>query len=138
VITPISWLLSKFHLRIMSDAELETLVSARTEQARKAIYETEIERIVIARTEQRRKSIKELEESYDITLEALGDSLNLKEAQTERHSKRVTAYAIGIAKTMGISPDEIRVIARGAFLHDIGKDGDPRSDLDEARPPRHE
>ena len=46
---------------------------------------------------------------------------DLKEAQTERHSKRVTAYAIGIAKTMGISPDEIRVIARGAFLHDIGK-----------------
>jgi len=76
---------------------------------------------VIARAEQLRKSIKELEESYDITLEALGASLDLKEAQTERHSKRVTAYAIGIAKTMGISPDEIRVIARGAFLHDIGK-----------------
>src|SRR5947207_906204 len=103
VIRAISWLLSKFNLRIMSDAELETLINARTEQAQKTIYETDIEGLVIARTEQLRKAIKDLEESYDITLEALGDALDLKEAQTECHSKRVTAYAIGIAKTMGIS-----------------------------------
>ena len=37
------------------------------------------------------------------------------------HSTRVTAYTIAIAKTMGLPVDQIRVIARGAFLHDIGK-----------------
>jgi HD-GYP domain-containing protein (c-di-GMP phosphodiesterase class II) len=134
VIRAISWLLSKFNLRIMSAAELETLISARTEQARKGIYETEIERLVIARTEQLRKSVKELEESCDSTLEALGDALDLKEAQTKFHSKRVTAYAIGIAKTMGISPDEIRVIARGAFLHDIGRMAIPAQILNKPGP----
>jgi hypothetical protein len=76
VIRAISWLLSKFNLGIMSDADLETLINARTEQAPKGIYETEIERLVIARTEQLRKSVKELEGSYDITLEALGDALD--------------------------------------------------------------
>jgi putative nucleotidyltransferase with HDIG domain len=65
--------------------------------------------------------VKELEESYDITLEALGDALDLKDRETEGHSKRVTAFTIAIAKTMGLPSDQIRVIARGAFLHDIGK-----------------
>jgi len=45
----------------------------------------------------------------------------LKDAETENHSKRVTAYTIAIARAMGLSADQIRVIARGAFLHDIGK-----------------
>ena len=62
-----------------------------------------------------------LERSYDITLEALGDALDLKDAETEGHSKRVTAFTIAIARHMGLSADQIRIIARGAFLHDIGK-----------------
>ncbi len=33
----------------------------------------------------------------------------------------MTAFTIAIARAMGLSPDQIRVIARGAFLHDIGK-----------------
>ena len=63
----------------------------------------------------------DLERSYDITLEALGDALDLKDAETEGHSKRVTAFTIAMARAMGMSGDKIRVIARGAFLHDIGK-----------------
>ena len=65
----------------------------------------------------------ELERSYDITLEALGDALDMKDAETEGHSRRVTAFTIAIARQMGIPADghEMRTIARGAFLHDIGK-----------------
>jgi putative nucleotidyltransferase with HDIG domain len=33
----------------------------------------------------------------------------------------VTAFTIAIARAVGLSADQIRVIARGAFLHDIGK-----------------
>jgi putative nucleotidyltransferase with HDIG domain len=56
-----------------------------------------------------------------VTLEALGDALDLKDSETEGHSKRVTAYTIALARAMGIPPAAIKVIARGAFLHDIGK-----------------
>jgi putative nucleotidyltransferase with HDIG domain len=84
-------------------------------------YQTNLETLVAARTEQLRKAMTDLERSYDITLEALGGALDLKDAETEGHSKRVTAFTIAIAKTMGLSADQIRVIARGAFLHDIGK-----------------
>ncbi len=84
-------------------------------------YQTNLETLVAARTEQLRKAMVELERSYDITLEALGDALDLKDRETEGHSRRVTAFTIAIAKAMGLTADQIRVIARGAFLHDIGK-----------------
>jgi len=84
-------------------------------------YQVNLETLVTARTEQLRQAMSDLERSYDITLEALGDALDLKDAETEGHSKRVTAFTIAIARAMGLNPDKIRVIARGAFLHDIGK-----------------
>src|SRR5204862_698928 len=84
-------------------------------------YQSNLESLVAARTEQLRQAMTDLERSYDITLEALGDALDLKDAETEGHSKRVTAFTIAIARAIGLSGDKIRVIARGAFLHDIGK-----------------
>ena len=84
-------------------------------------YQTNLETLVSNRTEQLRQAMSDLERSYDITLEALGDALDLKDAETEGHSKRVTAFTIAIARAMGLQQDSIRVIARGAFLHDIGK-----------------
>ena len=84
-------------------------------------YQQNLEQVVRARTEMLRQAMEDLEHSYDVTLEALGDALDLKDSETEGHSKRVTAYTIALARAMGISPAEIRVIARGAFLHDIGK-----------------
>jgi putative nucleotidyltransferase with HDIG domain len=84
-------------------------------------YQTNLESLVAARTEQLRSAMSGLERSYDITLEALGDALDLKDAETEGHSKRVTAFTIAMARHRGLSDDQVRVIARGAFLHDIGK-----------------
>jgi putative nucleotidyltransferase with HDIG domain len=84
-------------------------------------YQTELESLVEARTSQLNNAMRSLERSYDITLEALGDALDLKDAETEGHSKRVTAFTMAIAKNMGLPTEQIKVIARGAFLHDIGK-----------------
>ncbi len=84
-------------------------------------YQQSLEQMVRARTEMLRHAMEDLEHSYDVTLEALGDALDLKDSETEGHSKRVTAYTIALARAMGLAPAEIKVIARGAFLHDIGK-----------------
>jgi putative nucleotidyltransferase with HDIG domain len=84
-------------------------------------YRQDLEQMVKARTGMLHQAIADLERSYDITLEALGDALDLKDAETEGHSKRVTAFTIALARGTGIVPQQIPVIARGAFLHDIGK-----------------
>jgi putative nucleotidyltransferase with HDIG domain len=80
-----------------------------------------LEKLVTARTDLLRAAIADLEQAYDITLEALGDALDLKDAETEGHSRRVTAYTIALARAMGLKGEAIRVVSRGAFLHDIGK-----------------
>ena len=92
-------------------------------------YQTKLESLVAARTDMLRKTLSDLERSYDITLEALGDALDLKDAETEGHSKRVTAFTIAIARAMKLPQEKVRVIARGAFLHDIGKMAIPDSIL---------
>jgi len=88
-------------------------------------YQRNLEQLVAERTAQLTEALKELETSYDYTLEALGGALDLKDAETEGHCQRVTAFTISIAQAMGVDPHALRHIARGAFLHDIGKMGIP-------------
>ena len=80
-----------------------------------------LEGLLQARTDQLRAATVDLERSYDITLEALGDALDLKDSEAAGHSRRVTAFCIAIARAMEVPRDQINTIARGAFLHDIGK-----------------
>ena len=114
------YLLKPFEREQLLAAVRRALETRRLKRENDA-YRTNLEALVTARTQQWKTALAELERSYDITLEALGDALDLKDAETEGHSKRVTAYTIAIAKRMGLPKEAISVIARGAFLHDIGK-----------------
>src|SRR5271165_4514699 len=102
-------------------ASVRRAVENRRLKLENIAYQTKLESLVSARTELLRHALADLERSYDITLEALGDALDLKDAETEGHSKRVTGFTIAIARAMGLPQDRVRIIARGAFLHDIGK-----------------
>lgn len=102
-------------------ASVRRAVENRRLKLENVAYQTKLESLVSARTELLRHALADLERSYDITLEALGDALDLKDAETEGHSKRVTGFTIAIARAMGLPQDRVRVIARGAFLHDVGK-----------------
>jgi putative nucleotidyltransferase with HDIG domain len=84
-------------------------------------YQRNLEQLVEERTGQLKGALEQLERSYDDTLEALGGALDLKDAETEGHCKRVTAFTIAIAKAMHVEPGLLPQIARAAFLHDIGK-----------------
>jgi cyclic di-GMP phosphodiesterase len=102
-------------------ASVRRAVENRRLKAENVAYQTKLESLVSARTEMLRQALADLERSYDITLEALGDALDLKDAETEGHSKRVTAFTIAIARATGLPQEKVRIIARGAFLHDVGK-----------------
>jgi len=116
-------------LKPFERAELESIVMRAIEHGRlrkqNAIYRQNLESIVSARTGRLRSTMQDLERSYDITLEAMGDALDLRDEETEGHSRRVTAYTIALAQAMGVEAEELRIIARGAFLHDIGKIATP-------------
>ena len=67
------------------------------------------------------KGLELLTQAYDDTIEALGTALSLKDEETAAHSQRVTAYTISIAKSVPVPFPYLTVLARAAFLHDIGK-----------------
>ena len=92
-------------------------------------YQSDLEQLVAERTQQLSMTLRDLEQSYDHTLEALGGALDAKDAETEGHCQRVTAFTIRMAEAMGVDKVTLRHIARGAFLHDIGKMGIPDSIL---------
>jgi HD-GYP domain-containing protein (c-di-GMP phosphodiesterase class II) len=71
----------------------------------------------------------ELTLAYDKTIEGWSRALDLRDKETEGHSRRVTAMTFKLAKQMGIKQPELAHICRGAMLHDIGKVAIPDSIL---------
>jgi putative nucleotidyltransferase with HDIG domain len=88
-------------------------------------YRQRLEQMVDQRTRQLRAAIKRIELTYDDTLEALAAALDLRDNETAGHSRRVTGYCLEIARVLGCPEAELRIITRGAYLHDIGKIGIP-------------
>jgi response regulator RpfG family c-di-GMP phosphodiesterase len=88
-------------------------------------YRQRLEELVKQRTQQLEMAMKRIELTYDETLEALGAALDLRDNETAGHAWRVTRYCLEIAKLLGCPGEQLKHIARGAYLHDIGKIGVP-------------
>ena len=84
-------------------------------------YRRHLEAMVGERTEELKSALRQIEHSYEDTLEALGAAIDLRDSQTAGHSHRVTAYSTSLAKELGATEQELKTIAMGAWLHDIGK-----------------
>jgi len=67
------------------------------------------------------ESNAELEIAYQATLEGWVRALDLRDKETEGHTRRVTALTQRLAQIMGVDDSAILHITRGALLHDIGK-----------------
>jgi putative nucleotidyltransferase with HDIG domain len=65
----------------------------------------------------------ELRKQYFGTIEALVNVIEAKDKYTEGHSRRVSRFAVEIAKEMGYSNEEIENIEIAGLLHDVGKIG---------------
>src|SRR5215207_3612642 len=71
------------------------------------------------------RSNQELLQAYDTTLEGWARALELRDRETEGHTRRVTELTIRLARYIGVSESEMVNIYRGVLLHDIGKMGVP-------------
>jgi len=79
--------------------------------------------------EKLQNSNSELMMAYDETIEGWSRAMDLRDEETEGHSRRVTELTLRLANIMMIKPEELLQIRRGALLHDIGKIGIPDSIL---------
>jgi len=76
----------------------------------------------------------DLSASYDNTLDALAAALDLRDRETEGHSRRVVEYTARLAQQIGLDQKIITEFRRGALIHDIGKIGVPDAVLHKPGP----
>jgi HD-GYP domain-containing protein (c-di-GMP phosphodiesterase class II) len=61
--------------------------------------------------------------AYDATIEGWARALELRDMETEGHSRRTVTLTMDLAAMLGIREEDMMHIRRGALLHDIGKMG---------------
>ncbi len=67
----------------------------------------------------------ELVSSYDTSIEVLSRALDLRDHETEGHSRRVASLAVRLGAALGLEGASLENLRRGALLHDVGKIGIP-------------
>src|SRR5258707_1540657 len=106
-------------------ASLERALHKRQLEQQVENYRKHLEEMVAERTKQLHAALQQIECSYEDTLQALGAAIDLRDSETAGHSQRVCRYSLEIARAMSWSDKQLGSLARGAYLHDIGKLGVP-------------
>ena len=110
-------------------ASLRRALETKRMEAELENYRHHLEEMVEQRTKQLKAAMRRIEFTYYETLEALAAALDLRDNDTAGHSRRVTLYALELARRLNFSSDQLKQLERGAYLHDIGKIGIPDSIL---------
>jgi putative two-component system response regulator len=105
-----------FVMKPFSHADLQRAVSAAIERARRA--EQDLRERLLAPT----------------LAAALGNAIEARDSGMEGHCERLSALAIRLGESAGLSREDLEQIRLGAVLHDIGKIGIPDSVLLKAGP----
>lgn len=109
--------------RALHEKRLELEVEAHRKQ---------LEQTAKAQTEQLQAAVESIQQMYDEiqrtseeTAKELSAALAAKHNDTDQHAHGVTHYSVEIAKALGCTPEQLNLISRGSYLHDIGKIGIP-------------
>ena len=105
-----------------ADAEWLDALNALAGQAAIAIDSTNL-------FQELQRSNIDLSLAYDATLEGWSRALELRDKETEGHTRRVTEMTLKLALALKVREADLIQIRRGALLHDIGKMGIPDSIL---------
>ena len=102
---------------------VRNLIERRCLAIEKKNYQVSLEYKVMEQTTQIRNAMNEISSAYDNTLTALVKALDAREKEVGSHSERVMNFAVFLGGKLGLAGKEIRELAKGALLHDIGKIG---------------
>ena len=77
---------------------------------------------VVGRLGDQFEHLGKVNKMYLSTIEALATAINAKDGVTHDHIRRVQAYAVGLARVLGVNDEStIKAIEAAALLHDTGK-----------------
>jgi putative two-component system response regulator len=88
-------------------------------------YRKELESEVTARTEQLKKALERIKTASLDTIYRLSVASEYKDKDTGAHIKRMSRYSVAVARRMGLDENTIETILYSAPMHDLGKIGIP-------------
>jgi putative nucleotidyltransferase with HDIG domain len=65
--------------------------------------------------------IEHIASNYPDALRELVSAVEIKDAYTHGHSRRTANIATALGVKLRLQPEELRILAQGAYLHDVGK-----------------
>ena len=78
--------------------------------------------MAMGRVEDANRHLSELNRLYMSTIETLAMAIDAKDQITHGHIRRVQTYAVGLAKSIGVTDQaQINAIEAASLLHDMGK-----------------
>jgi putative nucleotidyltransferase with HDIG domain len=83
---------------------------------------------------QRARLFRDMENLFFSSIRALTNAVDAKDRYTRGHSERVTAYAVRLARHIGLSEAEIETVQLSGLLHDVGKIAVPERILNKPGP----
>ena len=76
----------------------------------------------LQRVEDANRHLQEVNKLYLSTIETLAMAVDAKDQITHGHIRRVQAYAVGLARALGVHEErQLKAIEAAALLHDMGK-----------------
>ena len=78
-------------------------------------------KVYLGRIQDQQRHVQQVSDLHLATIEALALAIDAKDHTAQSHIRRVQVYAAGLARTLGMSANEIQGVKTAALLHDIGK-----------------
>jgi diguanylate cyclase (GGDEF)-like protein/putative nucleotidyltransferase with HDIG domain len=78
-------------------------------------------KVYLDRIDGERNHIRQLSDLHLATIEALALAIDAKDQTAHTHIRRVQTYAAALARSVGMTENEVRGVTTAALLHDIGK-----------------
>jgi diguanylate cyclase (GGDEF)-like protein/putative nucleotidyltransferase with HDIG domain len=78
-------------------------------------------KVYLGRIQDQQRHVEQVSDLHLATIEALALAIDAKDQTAQSHIRRVQVYAAGLARALGMPPNEIQGVKTAALLHDIGK-----------------
>lgn len=78
-------------------------------------------RVYLGRIDDEQRHVREMSDLHLATIEALALAIDAKDQTSTTHIRRVQLYAAELARSLGMSDNDIQGVKTAALLHDIGK-----------------
>jgi diguanylate cyclase (GGDEF)-like protein/putative nucleotidyltransferase with HDIG domain len=78
-------------------------------------------KVYLGRIQDQQRHVQQVSDLHLATIEALALAIDAKDHTAQTHIRRVQVYAAGLARTLGMTHNEIQGVKTAALLHDIGK-----------------